>query len=263
LVATSHTVDTNNPAGTAGIHWFELRNTGSTWTIYQQGTYAPDTTINRWMGSIAMDQSGNMALGFSVSNSSNVYPGIRYVGRLASDALGTMPQSETVMQAGGGSQTYSNYGRWGDYSAMQMDNSDGCTFWYTTEYYQTTSKASWQTRIAAFAFPSSGCSPTSVELKRFNARPEAPTIHVQWETSLETDNLGFNLYRSNMRNGARIRLNVDLIPSRVPPGSPFGAVYDYVDAYRVRSGRIYFYWLESMGTSGIPALHGPVRVRMP
>ena len=75
----NHTVDTNNPAGIAGIHWFELRNTGTDWTMYQQGTYGLSDSVNRWMGSIAMDGSGNMALGYSVSSSS-IYPGIRYVG---------------------------------------------------------------------------------------------------------------------------------------------------------------------------------------
>ena len=88
----NHTVDTINPAGIAGIHWFELRNTGTDWTMYQQGTCGLSDSVNRWMGRIAMDGSGNMAQGFSASSSS-IYPSIRYVGRLASDTLGTMGQS--------------------------------------------------------------------------------------------------------------------------------------------------------------------------
>jgi hypothetical protein len=55
--------------------------------------------------------------------------------------------------AGTGSQT--SYTRWGDYSAMVLDP-NGCTFWYTTEYYLTTG-TNWQTRIASFQFPS--CTP--------------------------------------------------------------------------------------------------------
>ena len=98
----NHTVDVDG-ADQAGVRWYEVRNPNGTPTIYQQGTYAPDAT-NRWMGSIAMDRSGNMALGYSVSSSS-VYPSIRYTGRLAGDPLGTMPQGESTLIAGSGSQT--------------------------------------------------------------------------------------------------------------------------------------------------------------
>ncbi len=87
-----------NGADLAGVRWFELRKTGSTWTLYQQGTYSPNS-INRWMGGIAMDGSGNIALGYNVSSSS-VYPGLRYTGRLAGDPLGTMPQAETTLVSG-------------------------------------------------------------------------------------------------------------------------------------------------------------------
>ncbi len=86
---------------------------------------------------------------------------------------------------------------------------------------------------------------------------------MQWETSQEIDNLGFNLYRSNTRTGTKIRLNRALIPTQVPPGSPFGAVYDWIDAFRLRSGRRYFYWLEDIDLYGNATLHGPVRVTAP
>lgn len=153
----NHTVDTNNPAGIAGIHWFELRNTSTDWAMHQQGTYGLSDSINRWMGSIAMDGAGNIALGYSVSGSS-VYPGIRYVGRLASDTLGTMGQGETTLIAGGGYQSSTSY-RWGDYSAMQVDPDDA-TFWFTTEYMASSSSAGWVTRIGAFKFAASGPTPT-------------------------------------------------------------------------------------------------------
>lgn len=148
----NHTVDTNNPAGIAGIHWFELRNTGTDWTMYQQGTYGPSDSVNRWMGSIAMDGSGNIALGFSASGSS-IYPSVRYTGRLASDPLGTMGQSEATLISGAGYQSHSA-ARWGDYSAMQIDPFDDSTFWYTQEYIVTSGAADWVTRIGSFKFPS-------------------------------------------------------------------------------------------------------------
>jgi hypothetical protein len=105
------------------------------------------------MGSIAMDKQGNMALGYSVS-SSTLKPSIRYTGRLATDPVSTM-QSEATIVTGGGSQTGSNLSRWGDYSAMTLDPSDDCTFWFTTEYIPSNGAFNWSTRIGSFKFP--GC----------------------------------------------------------------------------------------------------------
>ena len=116
-----------------GARWYEIRSPGTTPTIFQQGTYAPDSNF-RWMGSIAMDQSGNMALGFSVSGSS-IHPEIHYTGRLAGDPAGQMTQGEGTFIDGAGSQSGSRgLTRWGDYSMMAVDPSDDCTFWYTNEY---------------------------------------------------------------------------------------------------------------------------------
>ncbi len=149
----NHTVDADG-ADQAGIHWFELRNSGSGWgTVpYQEGVYAPADGDNRWMGSLAMDGAGDMALGYSVS-SSTTYPSVRYTGRLATDTLGLMPQGEVNLATGGGSQTDPS-SRWGDYSTMSVDPTDDCTFWYTQEYYSVTSGAAWNTIIGSFKFPS-------------------------------------------------------------------------------------------------------------
>jgi hypothetical protein len=133
----------------AGIRWMEVRNSGSGWNLYQESTYAPDSNW-RWMGSIAMDTTGNITLGFSIS-SSNMYPSIRYTGRMHSDSLGVMTIAERGIINGGGCQTHSS-GRWGDYSAMTADPTVFGKFWYTQEYYETTSSANWKTRIASFSF---------------------------------------------------------------------------------------------------------------
>ena len=144
-------------SGRSGVRWYELRSPGGTPAVYQQGTFSPDSTY-RWMGSIAQDKLGNIAVGYSASSSS-VAPSIRYTGRLVSDALGTL-QTETVLKAGAGSQL-TGLARWGDYSTMDVDPVDGCTFWYTTEYYTAASQAAstvgWLTYIGAFKFPS--CTP--------------------------------------------------------------------------------------------------------
>jgi hypothetical protein len=140
---------TVNASSIAGIRWMEIRNTGSGWSLYQEGTYNPDANF-RWMGSIAMDSVGNIALGFSIS-SSNMYPSIRYTGRMNGDPLGVMTIAERGIFNGAGSQTSSD-GRWGDYSAMAADPSTPGKFWYTQEYYTSTSQANWKTRIASFSF---------------------------------------------------------------------------------------------------------------
>ena len=144
---------------TAGMRWYEIRRSGNgTYTIHQQGTYAPGDGVQRWMGSIAQDKNRAMALGYSVVNATTVFPGIRYTGRVATDLLGTMPQGEGTVIAGTGVQTTVN-SRWGDYTSMNVDPVDDCTFWYVNEYYtaagQASSPAGWQTRIASFKLP--GC----------------------------------------------------------------------------------------------------------
>jgi subtilase family serine protease len=148
-LVVNHTVDVDG-TDHAGLRWYEIRNPGSSASIYQQGTYAPDSN-HRWMGSVAMDSAGNMALGFSVTGPST-FPSIRYTGRLATDPPNLMTLGETDLMVGTGSQTNTT-GRWGDYSSMVVDPVDDCTFWYTQEYYAVTSDAGWQTRIGAFSLP--------------------------------------------------------------------------------------------------------------
>ena len=110
------------------------------------------------MGSIAMDWQGNMALGYSVVDDVSVYPGIRFTGRLAGAPLGKMNLGEGTVIDGTGVQRTTN-SRWGDYTSMNVDPVDDCTFWYVNEYYtlagQQSSTAGWQTRIASFKMP--GC----------------------------------------------------------------------------------------------------------
>lgn len=148
-MVVSHTIKAGN---SSGIRWYQLRSTaGGPWSVYQQGTHAPDGKF-RWLPSGALDADGNYAVGFNAS-SKRAFPSIRYAGRLESDPLGELAQGEAIMISGGGSQT-DGYGRWGDYSSMQIDPSDGCTFWYTGQYYPTSSRQFWHTRVGTFAFPS-------------------------------------------------------------------------------------------------------------
>src|SRR4051794_1728234 len=156
-LALNHTVsagpgDTFGSNDHVGIRWYELRNPNATPSIYQQSTYAPDAA-HRWMGSIAMDSAGDIALGYSKS-SATTHPSINYVARQASDPLGTMGFGEGTIINGTGSQQGTG-SRWGDYSSLSVDP-NGCTFWYTTEYYTGNGKFGWSTRVGAFALPKCG-----------------------------------------------------------------------------------------------------------
>ncbi len=139
--------------GVAGIRWWEIANaTSGTPSFAQQGTYQPDSTW-RWAGSAAMDNLGDLALGFSAS-SATIFPEIRYAGRLAGDTAGTLAQGESTIVSGTG---YTGFNRWGDYTDMTVDPVDDCTFWYTNEYYLASSATEWWTRVGTFKFP--GCAP--------------------------------------------------------------------------------------------------------
>jgi hypothetical protein len=148
--------------GIAGVRWHEIRRVGGAYSVHQQGTYAPNDGVNRWMGSVAQDKNGDIGLGYSVVNGTTVYPGIRYTGRLASDPLGQMTLGEGTIINGSGVQTTTN-SRWGDYTDMTVDPVDDCTFWYVNEYYLTSGTVAdgrpWHTRIASFKLP--GCVPSS------------------------------------------------------------------------------------------------------
>jgi hypothetical protein len=159
----THTVGSGGTNNIAQVRWYELPVTGGTISSpRQQSTWSPDAK-NRFMPSLAVDKNGDMAIGYSVSDAS-MYPAIRYSGRLAGDSLNQLTQGETTLVQGLGFQccTFSDGSlnmRWGDYSAMTIDP-DGCTFWYTNEYYDAhpTTKAedNWLTRIGSFQLPGCG-----------------------------------------------------------------------------------------------------------
>ena len=159
-LTTCHTVNAGtlpapgvNPTVTqykAATRHYILQKTspGAPYTVLDQGTFSPDAE-ERWMGSTAVDNAGNLAVGYSVS-STTVFPSIRYAGRLATDPPNTL-SGEQIMTAGTGSQLATT-NRWGDYSSMSLDPTDDATFWFTTEYYTTSAASAWRTRVGAFKF---------------------------------------------------------------------------------------------------------------
>ncbi len=161
-LVVNHTVNVSGVAPTtpathqAGVRYYELRRpSGGSFGVQEQATFAPDSH-NRWMGSAAMDGSGNIAVGYSVSSAS-LAPSIYYAARLASDPPNGLFQGEAILVSGTGVQT-NTASRWGDYSALSVDPADDCTFWFTTEYYtaasQAASSSGWLTRIGSFTLPS-------------------------------------------------------------------------------------------------------------
>jgi hypothetical protein len=185
-LVVNHTVDAaaDQPMGVArnGVRWYEVRNLSTTPTVYQQGTFAPfdPTSLNgplwRWMGSAAMDHSGNLAIGYSASGP-NYFPSLHYAGRLVGDPPGALTQGEAVMFAGLGIEANTGIfpfrNRWGDYSAITVDPNDDCTFWYTNEYLAPNAPTDilpvdWHTRVGSFRFPT--CVPPPLQLQSVVSR---------------------------------------------------------------------------------------------
>jgi hypothetical protein len=224
----THTVGSGATSNVAQVRWYELPVTGGAiGSVRQQATWAPDS-LNRFMPSLAVDKKGDMAIGYSVSDAS-MYPAIRYSGRLAGDALSKLTQAEQTIVQGQGFQccTFSDgstNNRWGDYSAMSIDP-DGCTFWYTGEYYDAhpTTKAddNWLTRIASFQLP--GCSSVQAAptISGFSPASGSPG------TSVTVNGTGFTGASSVTFNGAAAAFTVvsdTQITATVPPGATSGPI---------------------------------------
>lgn len=143
-ILMNHSVDVDG-ALQGGIRWYEFRqpNAAAPWSIYQQGTYAPDTE-SRFMGSIAFDGTGAIGLCYAVSGP-NTFPSVRYTGRFPNDPLGEMTITEETVINGTNSQT--TFNRFGDYSQLTIDPNDDLTFWFTGEYF---GGGLWRTRVTSF-----------------------------------------------------------------------------------------------------------------
>ena len=148
-VMLSHAV--NLGSNRSGVRWYELRDADDgVWSVHQSGTYAPDNT-SRWMSSVAMDEYGNIGMGYSLSDANSVFPSLAYTGRLFFDPPGTMTAGENITVNGTGSQTITD--RYGDYAHLALDP-DGCTFWFTGEYTGISGNPS--TRIFSFKLANVG-----------------------------------------------------------------------------------------------------------
>ena len=221
-IVTNHavTVGTN-----VGVRWYELHvDAANNLSVFQSGTYAPDTAF-RWMGSIAMDEAGNIALGFSTSSSATK-PSIRYTGRLAGDASGTMTQGEGIIVTGAGAQG-STLSRWGDYSSLQIDPVDDCTFWYANEYIPANGTFNWKTRIASFKLP--GCGAPAADDFSIAANPASLTV-AQGSSATSTINTAVTSGAAQSVtlsvSGAPAGATASLSPSTVTAGNASTLTFD-------------------------------------
>jgi len=185
----------------AGIRWFELRSADASTlpTVRDQATQSTgaingSTGINDWMGGVAQDNQGNIALGFSQASSAQ-NANIQIAGRTGVGTGGGLNEGEALFTAATGVQT-STSGRWGDYSAMSVDPSDDCSFWYTQEYYVATGASTWSTRIGKFAFPA--CTPPQKGTVTVNVTNCQTGLPVQGVSV----SINGNLYGSTLASGA-------------------------------------------------------------
>ena len=218
LVA-NHSVTAGN---SVGVRWYEIRSPYSSPAVFQQGTYAPDASY-RWMGSIGMDQAGDIAVGYSVSSSA-MNPSINYTGRVPGDPAGTL-EGEAAIINGTGSQN-GGLSRWGDYTAISIDPADDCTFWYTNEYLQSDGSFNWSTRVAAFKFSSCGNPGPPSAPSNLTASPGNAQVSLQWTGS--TGATSYNVKRSTTSGSNYAVVGTPAITSFTDTNLTNGLTYYYV-----------------------------------
>ena len=233
-------------AGSAvGVRWYEIRNPNGSPIVAQQGTWAPNDGNYRWMGSVAQDGSGDLAVGYSTSGTST-YPSIAYAGQTSADPVNTLGQGETILISGSGSQTSksTSLDRWGDYSSMSIDPTDDCTFWYTTEYLTSNGVWNWHTRIGSFKFANCGGTQTPTP-------PSAPqsltatagngSVQLSWSAPSSTGGapiIYYNIYRGTSA-GAEATTPIATATTS-----------SYTDNNNVTNGTTYYYKVAAVNSAG-------------
>ncbi len=240
-IVCCHTVDVDN-TDHAGVRWYELRSTdGSTWSLRQSGTYAPDAH-SRWMASIRLNSQNEIGLGYSIS-STTVYPGIRYTGQSSTAyaaGAGVMDLAEQTVVTATTSQTA--YNRWGDYSGMSVDPTDSKTFWFTTQY-----GGSRQTNICSFQVAAAPATPdlivqnpatTPTSVNDGSTTTASCTVKNQGGADAGTSNLKYYLSTDATYNSGDILLGTDAVAAltagsnvsvsevlTIPSGTAIGTYY--------------------------------------
>jgi hypothetical protein len=145
-IVACFTVNAGN--NTAGIRWMEFRKPASSWQVFQQGTWHPNSN-HQFIPSIAYDAGGNIGLAYN-TGSSNTFLGIRYTGRKFCDPLNQMTLPETSLREGSG---VTDMSRWGDYNHLVADP-NGQSLWMTAMYGQAAAPGQRGSYISNFTLPS-------------------------------------------------------------------------------------------------------------
>ncbi|MBN2354645.1 T9SS type A sorting domain-containing protein [candidate division KSB1 bacterium] len=96
-----------------------------------------------------------------------------------------------------------------------------------------------------------------VELSSFTATFTVNGVSLQWMTQSESENLGFNIYRSEDEKGDYVRINDELIA-----GAGYSAsakYYQYIDR-NVEAGKTYFYKLADVSFEGNARMHEAISI---
>ena len=142
----------------------------------------------------------------------------------------------------------------GDESAIYTAKYDSGTWTAGNAAITTTNELS-MNGISGFSDFTGRSTPTAVTLASFEATGYDGMVLIEWDTVLELDLLGYNVFRSTSLDGEREKVNAELIP--ITSGSILGASYEYEDT-SVQLGDTYYYWLEVVGIYGPELMAGPV-----
>ena len=266
----SQTVLLNYPNGPTAVRWYQFDVSGGNFPatpVQQQSWSNSNDGLWRWMPSIAVDQNGGTAIGYSTSSATQ-QPSIRYAGRMATDPLNNLGQGEAIMTVGGGHQTHSS-GRWGDYSMTTIDPVDNLTFWHTNEYYPATSSASWFTRVGTFQLPAP--SPTPTPTPAATATPTAtptPAATPPAPRALKATNVTATSFTANWRavstaTGYRLDVATDSSFVNYVPGYQdldVGNVTNY-NVTGLAARTTYFYRVRAYNSNGTSPSSNVVQVK--
>jgi len=161
--------------------------------------------------------------------------------------ISAMPGNEKITCTGEGEYTLSILGFTNNADCSTVYDPDSVSLEYITEESQDNHACLWA-KIVDYV-------PTAVALANFEAEGQIGTVLIEWTTIIETDNDGFNLYRSDTQVGVKTKINGDLIPSE-SSGAIGMTSYQYGDQ-GVQMGQTYYYWLESVSASGDASLFDP------
>src|SRR6185295_14540203 len=132
---------TGTDAGQATAHWVKINASGvSAPSLADQGNIGGEelgTATSTFFPSIAVDNDGDVGVGFAASNSA-IFPGAYYTGRSVNDMAGTMqPVAPLAVGLAPYVRTFGvTNNRWGDYSATASDPTDD-SIWIFNEYADT------------------------------------------------------------------------------------------------------------------------------